>query len=128
MFADYLWVAEETCEVILEISNPLPIDLDVTNIVSLSTYALVNQWKCSSNLILLVFFLLQLLLTSGVVFESIPVSVVLPGNILNQSIILTGVPKEVGELQIKGELDYYICRLLQIIGAKVDSEWLKFYF
>lgn len=35
MFSDFLWVAEETCEVILEISNPLPIDLDVTNIVSI---------------------------------------------------------------------------------------------
>ena len=47
---------------------------------------------------------MQLLLTSGVVFESIPVSVVLPGNILNQSVILAGIPKEVGELEIKGKL------------------------
>lgn len=44
----------------------------------------------------------QLLLTSGIVFESIPVSVVLPGGISNQSVILTGIPKEVGELEIKG--------------------------
>lgn len=33
--SEYLWVAEESGEVILEISNPLPIDLDVTNIVSM---------------------------------------------------------------------------------------------
>lgn len=45
---------------------------------------------------------LQLLLTAGVVFESIPVSVVLPGGISNQSVILTGIPKEVGQLEIKG--------------------------
>ena len=45
-----------------------------------------------------------MLLTSGVVFESIPVSIVLPGNILNQSVVLTGVPKEVGELEIKGNV------------------------
>lgn len=31
---EYLWVAEEICEVILEICNPLPIDLDVSNIVN----------------------------------------------------------------------------------------------
>lgn len=36
--SEYLWVAEEVCEVILEIRNPLPIDLDVTNIVIITPH------------------------------------------------------------------------------------------
>lgn len=30
---DYLWVADEMCEVTLELSNPFPFELEVSNMV-----------------------------------------------------------------------------------------------
>ncbi|XP_026681214.1 protein brunelleschi [Diaphorina citri] len=71
---DYVWVCGDPCCVTLELSNPLPSPLEVSNI---------------------------LLLTQGV-YESIPVSVVLPPESTGQVIKLMGVPKEVGDLQIMG--------------------------
>lgn len=72
---EYQWVVDEICEVILEICNPLSFELEVTNI---------------------------LLLSNGAVFESIPLTVTLPSNCPNLSVVLTGVPKEPGELEIVG--------------------------
>jgi hypothetical protein len=68
-------VCGDPCCVTLELSNPLPSPLEVSNI---------------------------LLLTQGV-YESIPVSVVLPPESTGQVIKLMGVPKEVGDLQIMGK-------------------------
>lgn len=48
----------------------------------------------------------QRLLASEVVFESIPSSIVLPPDLGLQKVILTGVPKEVGELEIQGTFPF----------------------
>lgn len=39
---DYVWVINELCEVILELSNPLNFELEVTNIVSILFLLLTN--------------------------------------------------------------------------------------
>lgn len=43
---DYLWVADELCEVKLEISNPFPFELEVSNMVRvvciMKFYSVVN--------------------------------------------------------------------------------------
>lgn len=62
------------CEVTLKLINPLPFELKVSNI---------------------------LLLTSGIVFESIPETVVLPSD-TPTLLTLNGTPKESGELEILG--------------------------
>lgn len=62
------------CEVILKLVNPLPFELKVSN---------------------------MRLLTSGVVFESIPETVVLPSE-TPTAITLNGTPKESGELEVLG--------------------------
>ncbi|XP_026821894.1 protein brunelleschi [Rhopalosiphum maidis] len=89
---EYVWVINEPCEVILELSNPLNFELEVTNI---------------------------LLLTSGAVFESIPFSINLPPEISYQNVVLTGIPKEVGEIEINGYSTHTLgvksnCRLKNI--------------
>uniref|UniRef100_A0A8D8SHD3 Trafficking protein particle complex subunit 9 n=1 Tax=Cacopsylla melanoneura TaxID=428564 RepID=A0A8D8SHD3_9HEMI len=71
---DYVWVCGDPCCVTLELSNPLPCPLEVSNI---------------------------LLLTQGV-YESIPESVVLPPESTGVVVQLKGVPKEVGDLQVMG--------------------------
>ncbi|KAK9505487.1 hypothetical protein O3M35_009531 [Rhynocoris fuscipes] len=72
---NYLWVAEEECEVKLELTNPLPFELEVSN---------------------------MRLLTNGVVFETLPLTVTLPPEVCRYPVTLTGTPKEVGELEILG--------------------------
>ncbi|XP_012285614.1 protein brunelleschi [Orussus abietinus] len=72
---DYLWVEGDICEVSMQLVNPLPFELRVSN---------------------------MRLLTSGVVFESIPDTVVLPAESGPMAVTLAGTPKEVGELEILG--------------------------
>ncbi|XP_050532714.1 protein brunelleschi isoform X2 [Daktulosphaira vitifoliae] len=96
---DCVWVIDEPCEVVLELSNPLNFELEVTNI---------------------------LLLTNGAVFESIPYSVNLPPECNSQSIILTGVPKELGEIEINGYSTHTLgvksnCRLKNISNVPVST-------
>ncbi|XP_050428976.1 protein brunelleschi [Adelges cooleyi] len=96
---EYVWVIDEPCEVILELSNPLNVELEVTNI---------------------------LLLTNGAVFESIPYSVNLPPECNSQSVVLTGIPKEVGEIEINGYSTHTLgvksnCRLKNIPNVPVSN-------
>ncbi|KAF5285809.1 hypothetical protein FQA39_LY04270 [Lamprigera yunnana] len=71
---DFLWVANDVCEITLKLVNPLPFELKVSD---------------------------MRLLTSGPVFESIPETVVLPSD-TPTSLTLNGTPKEGGELEILG--------------------------
>ncbi|KAJ0174593.1 hypothetical protein K1T71_009701 [Dendrolimus kikuchii] len=71
---EYLWVEDDICEVQLKLTNPLPFELKVSN---------------------------MRLLTSGIVFESIPETIILPPD-SPTTVNLHGTPKEVGELQILG--------------------------
>lgn len=72
---NYLWVAEEECEVKLELTNPLNFELEVSN---------------------------MRLLTTGVVFETLPYTVTLPPEVVRYPVVLAGTPKETGELEITG--------------------------
>ncbi|KAJ2945686.1 hypothetical protein O0L34_g525 [Tuta absoluta] len=71
---EYLWVEDDICEVQLKLTNPLPFELKVSN---------------------------MRLLTSGIVFESIPETILLAPD-TPTTVNLHGTPKEVGELQIMG--------------------------
>ncbi|XP_059052611.1 protein brunelleschi [Achroia grisella] len=71
---EYLWVEDDICEVQMKLTNPLPFELKVSN---------------------------MRLLTSGVVFESIPETIILSPD-TPTTVNLHGTPKEVGELQILG--------------------------
>jgi len=46
---------------------------------------------------------LQRLLTTGAVFESLPTSLSLPPESGPQPVILSGTPKEIGELEVLGK-------------------------
>lgn len=71
---EYLWVEDDICEVQIKLTNPLPFELKVSN---------------------------MRLLTMGVVFESLPETIILAPD-SPTTINLHGTPKEVGELQILG--------------------------
>ncbi|KAF7271855.1 hypothetical protein GWI33_015332 [Rhynchophorus ferrugineus] len=71
---EFVWVENEVCEVTLKLVNPLPFELKVSN---------------------------MRLLTSGVVFESIPETVVLAPDVPT-SLTLSGWARESGELEITG--------------------------
>ncbi|CAH1163945.1 unnamed protein product [Phaedon cochleariae] len=71
---DFLWVKNEVCEVQLKLTNPLPFELKVSN---------------------------MRLLTAGVVFESVPETIVLPPDIPT-SLTLSGWARENGELELSG--------------------------
>ncbi|XP_018574402.1 protein brunelleschi isoform X2 [Anoplophora glabripennis] len=71
---DFLWVENEVCEVQLKLTNPLPFEQKVSN---------------------------MRLLTAGVVFESVPETVVLPPDVPT-SITLSGWARESGELELSG--------------------------
>lgn len=71
---DFSWVKNEISEVDLILTNPLPFELKVSN---------------------------MRLLTSGIVFESVPETVVLPPDIPT-SVILSGWARENGELELSG--------------------------
>lgn len=58
-------------------------------------------------------------MTNGAVFESIPYSINLPPESSYQTIVLTGIPKEVGEIEINGYSTHTLgvksnCRLKNI--------------
>jgi len=72
---DYLWVEGDICEVSMQLINPLPFELHVSN---------------------------MRLLTNGIVFESIPESISLPAESGPIAVTLAGRPKEVGDLEILG--------------------------
>lgn len=72
---DYLWVDGDICEVSMQLINPLPFELHVSN---------------------------MRLLTNGVVFESIPESITLPAESGAIAVTLAGTPREVGELEVLG--------------------------
>ncbi|XP_022916295.2 protein brunelleschi [Onthophagus taurus] len=71
---DFLWIENDMCEVTLKLVNPLPFELRVSN---------------------------MRLLTGGIVFESIPETVVLLPDSPTH-LTLNGTPKENGELEILG--------------------------
>ncbi|XP_015605441.1 protein brunelleschi [Cephus cinctus] len=72
---DYLWVEGDICEVSMQLINPLPFELHVSN---------------------------MRLLTNGIVFESIPETITLPAESGPIAVTLAGTPKEVGDLEILG--------------------------
>ncbi|XP_043267833.1 protein brunelleschi isoform X2 [Venturia canescens] len=72
---DYLWVEGDICEVSIQLINPLPFELNVSN---------------------------MRLLTNGIVFESLPESITLPAESRPIVVTLAGTPKEVGDLEILG--------------------------
>uniref|UniRef100_A0A0C9R0S0 Bru_0 protein n=1 Tax=Fopius arisanus TaxID=64838 RepID=A0A0C9R0S0_9HYME len=72
---DYLWVEDDVCEVSLQLVNPLPFELSVSN---------------------------MRLLTSGVVFDPVPECITLPADSGPIAVTLAGTPKETGELEILG--------------------------
>ncbi|KAL1123080.1 hypothetical protein AAG570_002168 [Ranatra chinensis] len=84
---NFIWVAEEQCEVKMELTNPLPFELEVSNMVEFFYNDVLS---------------FQRLLTNGCVFESLPLTVVLPPEVIRFPVMLTGTPKEVGALEIIG--------------------------
>ncbi|XP_066262236.1 protein brunelleschi [Euwallacea similis] len=71
---DFLWVENEACEIAVKLVNPLPFELKVSN---------------------------MRLLTGGVVFESVPETIVLAPDMVT-SLTLSGWARESGELEITG--------------------------
>ncbi|XP_063989770.1 protein brunelleschi [Diachasmimorpha longicaudata] len=91
---DYLWVEGDVCEVSLQLVNPLPFELNVSN---------------------------MRLLTSGIVFDPLPESITLPAESGPIAVTLAGTPKEIGELDILGYSTHTLgvksnCRLKSIEG------------
>lgn len=90
---DFLWVQNDICEVCLTLRNPLPFELAVTD---------------------------MRLLTNGVVFESLPQTVVLKPHVLTQ-VSLHGKPIETGQLDLQGYSTHTLgiksnCRLKHMRG------------
>ncbi|KAL3284966.1 hypothetical protein HHI36_019095 [Cryptolaemus montrouzieri] len=90
---DFLWVEDDLCSVSLKLLNPLPFELKVSD---------------------------MRLLTSGVVFESIPETVILPPDSATL-VTLSGTPKENGELDLLGYSTHALgvksnCRLKHMDG------------
>ncbi|VEN36763.1 unnamed protein product, partial [Callosobruchus maculatus] len=98
---DFLWTQNESCEVFVNLLNPLPFELKVSN---------------------------MRLLTSGVVFESIPETVSLPPD-TPTSIVLSGMARESGELELSGYSTHTLgvksnCRLKHmIVGAHFPTNY-----
>ncbi|KAJ9597832.1 hypothetical protein L9F63_011327, partial [Diploptera punctata] len=91
---DYLWVEGDVCEVAMELYNPLPFELKVLN---------------------------MRLLTNGAVFESNPSSLSLPSESGPHPVLLSGTPKEPGELEVLGYSTHTLgvksnCKLKSIGG------------
>ncbi|KAK9876811.1 hypothetical protein WA026_015049 [Henosepilachna vigintioctopunctata] len=90
---DFLWVEGDLCSVSLKLLNPLPFELKVSD---------------------------MRLLSSGVVFESIPETVILPPDSATL-VTLSGTPKEHGELELQGYSTHALgvksnCRLKHMEG------------
>lgn len=97
---DYLWVEGDICEVIVKLFNPLPFELKVSDMVRQIFYL---HSVCIILILNLYFiFVSQRLLTSGIVFESIPTSISMPAESGPHQCKLSGIPKEVGDLEILG--------------------------
>ncbi|XP_034950391.1 protein brunelleschi [Chelonus insularis] len=91
---DYLWVEGDICQVSIQLINPLPFELNVSN---------------------------MRLLTNGIVFESLPESIILPAKAGPIVVTLAGTPKEIGTLEILGFSTHCLgvksnCRLKNIPG------------
>ncbi|XP_074037146.1 trafficking protein particle complex subunit brun [Leptinotarsa decemlineata] len=91
---DFLWVKNEVCEVNLKLVNPLPFEQKVSN---------------------------MRLLTAGVVFESVPETIVLPPDIPT-SVTLSGWARESGELELSGYSTHALgvksnCRLRHMLPS-----------
>ncbi|XP_017873060.1 PREDICTED: protein brunelleschi [Drosophila arizonae] len=98
---DFLWVQNDLCEVCLTLRNPLPFELAVTD---------------------------MRLLTNGVVFESVPQSVVLQPNVPTQ-VSLHGTPIETGQLDLQGYSTHTLgvksnCRLKHMRGRNFPPNYL----
>lgn len=68
-----------------------------------TTLVKYNLSKKKLFYIFITFALFQRLLTSDVVFESLPLTLSLPPEAVNYSVTLMGYPKETGELEITGK-------------------------
>lgn len=75
MVLEFLWVENEACEISVKLVNPLPFELKVSD---------------------------MRLLTSGIVFESVPETLTLAPDMAT-SVSLTGWARESGELEITGK-------------------------
>lgn len=98
---DFLWVQNDLCEVCVTLRNPLPFDLAVTD---------------------------MRLLTNGVVFESVPQTVVLQPNVPTQ-VSLHGTPIETGQLDLQGYSTHTLgvksnCRLKHMRGRNFPPNYL----
>lgn len=92
------WIQHDVCEVNLKLTNPLPFELPVTDIR---------------------------LLTTGVVFEAFPQTVMLQPNVLT-TVALHGTPIEKGELDIQGYSTHTLgvksnCRLKNMLHRKLRN-------
>lgn len=99
---NFLWVQFSKSEVVLKLRNPLPFELQV------------NDMR---------------LLTDGVVFESIPESVVLQAN-ATASISLYGKPMEIGDLELNGYSTHTLgvksnCRLKYMLDRTFPCNFYK---
>lgn len=99
---NFIWVQFAKSEVVLKLRNPLPFELQV------------NDMR---------------LLTDGVVFESIPESVVLQAN-ATASISLFGKPMEVGDLELNGYSTHTLgvksnCRLKHMLDRSFPCNFYK---
>lgn len=95
------WVQHDLCEVSLKLTNPLPFELHVSD---------------------------MRLLTDGIVFESLPQTIILqPNHITN--VILQGTPLEIGDLLIRGYSTHTLgvksnCELKDMFGRQFPIEYL----
>ncbi|XP_062549215.1 protein brunelleschi [Armigeres subalbatus] len=92
------WIQHDVCEVNVKLTNPLPFELQVTDIR---------------------------LLTAGVVFEAFPQTVMLQPNVLT-TVALHGTPIEKGELDIQGYSTHTLgvksnCRLKCMLHRKLRN-------
>lgn len=87
MFSDFCWVENEVCEVQLKLVNSLPFELKVSN---------------------------MRLLTSGVVFESVPETIVLSPDVTT-TLTLSGWAREGGELELSGYSTHTLGNLIKLL-------------
>ncbi|XP_011210038.2 protein brunelleschi [Bactrocera dorsalis] len=97
----FLWVQNNLSEVTLRLRNPLPIELTVSD---------------------------MRLLTNGIVFESLPQTVILQPHVPT-TVTLHGTPIEVGQLEIQGYSTHALgvksnCRLKNMRGRKFPPNYL----
>lgn len=100
-FIAFLWVQNDLCEVCVRLRNPLPFELAVTD---------------------------MRLLTNGVVFESLPQSIILQPHVPT-NISLHGTPIETGQLELQGYSTHTLgvksnCRLKHMRGRNLPPNYL----